>query len=1150
MTNKLLVILLLLSHSCIVSSLTRSNALTNSVFHYDAGSNHIEFSEDADKASVDTFLNKTFCVNGIMFQMVKVQGGTFAMGKAKLGKNEEPIHKVTLSDYYIGKYEVTQRLWTAIMGSNPSYYEGDERPVECVSWNDCQMFISRLNAITGEQFCLPTEAEWEFAARGGNFSRNYEYSGSDNLNDIAWFSDNSDGKTHDVGNKIPNELGIYDMSGNVWEWCYDWYEEYNSTPQINPKGKANGTAYFRLTRGGSIWEDCWLRNVDRFHRPPHLRNQCFGFRLALHETAHNSINKDNRLSLYKYDNSLHSYYQKSGTFQELISSGKSILEAKEKEYGKKHYEYALSLNNLAKIYSEVGNYSEAIKLSTEALLIISEVFGKEHPYYATILADLANFNSYIGNYSEAICFGSEALNIRERVLGRETSDYATILNNLSSYYAGLNNYVEATRLCFEALQIQEKVYGRMHPNYVACIKNLANYTFALGYSIEALKIGAEVLRLNELLYGKEHPFYMLTLLDVVGYYIGAGHYQEARSLGEYVLHLIKNLHGTMHPEYARCLYLLAYVNSRCFDNDKTYEYLKELLSVEKLLFINYYSTLTSAELHYFLYKLYSRSIKDYAYYAYSPLSFLLSGNEFQRINYNALLFTKNISLYQTYERQNITTYNENSLQTRLIDEIRYNRQVLHSQLYRPIKERFLNVDSLNDVIQYKERELALESKYKDFSKTIMINEKDICLKLNNDDVAIEFVEATLPTLQQSSINNNIECYALVLRKQGEAPSLIPLCNRIELHGVLNKDNINKAKSLSELLWKPLKYELNDVKNIYFSPSGYLYKIAIENLPSPDGNGLMSDNYNMYRLSSTRELALDRTKVESKDAAIYGGMQYNTDVTALEDNARLYASVTRSDESLYNPYIDSLGVKRDDRKDPYKGLYLNPLPNAKVEANTITQTINDAHIKDFVATVYTDAAATETSFKALSGQKKRVIHVATHGFYYKEEDAEKFKDIMPQLQLDDRFAHRYIEDKQLTRSGLYFAGADNKRLGVEIPEGVDDGILTAQEISMLDLRGCDLVVLSACQTAQGDIGADGVFGLQRAFKKAGVNSILMSIDKIDDRATQLLMTEFYKNYVKGISKQESLKRAQKYLREETEYKDTKYWSSFILLDALD
>ena len=218
-------------------------------------------------------------LNKLINNMVYVSGGTFIMGGDE-SSDQTPTHSVTLSSYYICKYEVTQALWRAVMGSNPSKFKGDNLPVEQVSWNDCQTFINRLNSYTGRNFRLPTEAEWEFAARGGNYSRHYKYSGSNYISDVAWYSDNSGNRTHPVGTKQANELGLYDMSGNVWEWCSDWYGSYSSYSQSNPTGATSG--FGRVERGGN-W--CGLaRYCCSSHRSYYAPGNSFddlGLRLVL-----------------------------------------------------------------------------------------------------------------------------------------------------------------------------------------------------------------------------------------------------------------------------------------------------------------------------------------------------------------------------------------------------------------------------------------------------------------------------------------------------------------------------------------------------------------------------------------------------------------------------------------------------------------------------------------------------------------------------------------------------------------------------------------------------------------------------------------------------------------------------------------------------
>ncbi|MDR1974471.1 MAG: formylglycine-generating enzyme family protein [Bacteroidales bacterium] len=228
---------------------------------------------------------------GLNFDMVAVEGGTFTMGcTSEQGNacpgNESPSHSVTLSDFYIGKYEVTQKLWWDVMGSWPgtapssSYGVGDNYPMYYVSHDDIQSFLTALNQKTGKTYRLPTEAEWEYAARGGSQSQHYKYSGSDSIGDVAWYWDNSSETSHEVGTKAANELGIYDMSGNVWEWCSDWWGSYSSSSQTNPTGPASGSG--RVHRGGGWHHDApYCRVAYRYNFAPSYSNNRLGFRLVL-----------------------------------------------------------------------------------------------------------------------------------------------------------------------------------------------------------------------------------------------------------------------------------------------------------------------------------------------------------------------------------------------------------------------------------------------------------------------------------------------------------------------------------------------------------------------------------------------------------------------------------------------------------------------------------------------------------------------------------------------------------------------------------------------------------------------------------------------------------------------------------------------------
>ena len=257
----------------------------------------VEEAEEAEEAVAEDMADsdkETFTVNDVSFNMVRVEGGSFQMGSndSEAYSDEQPVHQVTLSTYSIGETEVTQALWEAVMGTTvrqqrdkeaPSYPlsgEGANYPMYFVSWDECQTFIQKLNQLTGKSFRLPTEAEWEYAARGGNKSCGYKYSGSNTIDDVAWHVYNSGEKIHPVKTKQANELGLYDMSGNVWEWCQDWYGDYSISSQTNPTGPSS--AFFRVFRGGSWgYDTTGCRVSDRGRDTPgRRRDDNLGFRLA------------------------------------------------------------------------------------------------------------------------------------------------------------------------------------------------------------------------------------------------------------------------------------------------------------------------------------------------------------------------------------------------------------------------------------------------------------------------------------------------------------------------------------------------------------------------------------------------------------------------------------------------------------------------------------------------------------------------------------------------------------------------------------------------------------------------------------------------------------------------------------------------------
>ena len=853
---------------------------------------------------------------------------------------------------------------------------------------------------------------------------------------------------------------------------------------------------------------------------------------------------------------LASYHNLLGNYLEAIKLSEETLRIIEKKLGREHPKYANSLGCLANYESSMGYYTQAIRLGEEVLRIYENKFGKEHPNVATSLGSLANYYYFIGDYTEAIRLGKEALKIHEKAMGKEHPDFATSLSSLASYYYSAGNLAESIRLGKEALKIREETFGKEHPDVARSLSNLANCYSGLGNNIEAIKLGEKALRIREKTIGMEHPDIANSLDCLASYYYFLGDYPEANILEKEALKIFEKTLGKEHPHLEVTYRNICGISFhlRQMNELESYASIASKISTSNILCsfldLNSYSRQKLWEKDSWWFQ---RNLYKYAYRFPTDSLTILS--------YDGTLLSKGLLLNSEMEIKKIIAESRDTELEKLYNQMYINKMALLKLYEKPIQERVLNTDSLVHEIDGQERQLVEKCKaYGDYTKNLHIEWQDVQAKLGTEDVSVEFV--SFPIAEDS-----VMYIAYVLTKDMDCPKLVPLFEEKQL----KKDHrLYTTSSLSKLVWEPLAEYLKGVKNVYFAPSGELYNICIESLPHWSENCLMSDKWNMYRLSSTRQLVVVKDKNSLKCASVYGGVKYDTKEDLLLADSKRYQSGERSFNYELFEIADSLNLRSG-------AAYL---PATKIEAEEIDRTLEQ---KNIATTLKLDTLATEGAFKDLSGKKTNLLHIATHGFYWTEKEAQYSKNL-DFLMLGEN-QPKYVEDKALTRSGLLLAGANNALMGKKLPEGVDDGILTAKEISQLDLRGLDLVVLSACQTGLGEIKGDGVFGLQRGFKKAGANSLLMSLWKVDDEATRLLMTLFYKNLTSGMSKYESLKQAQKYVREyeaeveiksdekkhlnanqneqarkdaakEKEFKKVKkyqdpyYWAAFILLDAID
>ena len=793
-------------------------------------------------------------------------------------------------------------------------------------------------------------------------------------------------------------------------------------------------------------------------------------------------------------------------------------EIQKNKLGDEHPDYATSLSNLAILYSNNGDYTKAIELGTQALEIRKNTLGGKHPSYASSLNNLAFIYSNIGNYYKAIELGTQALEIRKSILGDKHPSYANSLSNLAGYYAEINDFPKAIEFGTQAMEIQKMQLSDEHPNYANSLANLAGYYAHLGNYIKAIEFGEQAMIIQKMQLSDEHPNYANSLANLAGYYAELDNFEMAIELGMQAMTIRKKTLGEHHKGYANSLADLSYYFLCIGDYKNAANLFRQLLSSAQSFLISNLSGLSFQNRKMF-WEQYYHLFQFYPYFIVSNDD--ITGDVYDK----TCLFSKGMLLSTDIEMSKLIMESEDSTILKKYQHLQSIRVSLNELYEKPIYERKINTDSLEQISDNLELELVRDVKvYGDIMRNLKHSWYDVKTKLNENDIAIEFISFPLLFCDTTIYA------ALTLRKNYDSPHMVMLFDDTEFNEITNTSYYDNPE-LSQLLWGSMAEELEGVQNIYFSPSGELYNIAIESLPHWSESCMMGDLYNLYRLSSTRELAIERSGTPSNGAVVYGGIKYDSDVSQM--------GMPRKDESFlahrgFNP--DSVTVRGN----------WDYLTWSLDEANEVDSILE---IKNVDVKKVTGLDATETSFKDLSGQRKRIIHIATHGFYYNDSTAHRYneRERLGFLQLDnDR--PRYVEDKAMTRSGLLFVGAQNTFNGVIIPDGVDDGVLTAQEVAQLDLRGLDLLVLSACQTGLGEITGDGVFGLQRGFKKAGAKSILMSLWNVNDNATHLLMTEFYRGWTSGMTIYAALRQAQSVVKEK--YPDPKYWAAFILLDALD
>ena len=862
-------------------------------------------------------------------------------------------------------------------------------------------------------------------------------------------------------------------------------------------------------------------------------------------------------------NNLANQYNAMGNYEKAEPLYLEALSLKEKILGKEHPDYAQSLYNLGVLYNALGKYELAEPLFLQAKDVFGKELGKEHTLYANSLEGLAVIYDNMGNYKKAEPIYLESKAIREKLLGKEHPDYANSLHNLADLYINMNNYGNAETFYLEALAIFEKALGKEHPDYAIILNSLANLYQVMGDFGKSELVHLEAKAIREKVLGKEHPDYAQSLYNLADLYINMNNYKKAELLYLESKAIREKVLGKEHPGYTDCLNALAYLYEKQSNFSAAESLLTAAAALEQARISRAASYLSERELAMYAGKFQTDGAKLGTNLLAWPAA---STTTLPALAFDHSLFHKGF-LLTAASRLNFPA--STSLESSEINNrLKGYRRRLADEYAKPIAERE-GVADLEEKANSAEKELARSLiAYADAIRQVKFQE--VKARLKKSEAAIEFFHFQVNFPQKT---DSIMYAALVVVPELEQPKFIPLFEEKSLDSLLNSKSERKAdyvnslytlvdrgavsveapqKSLYEVLWKPLEKELANVKTIYFSPSGLLHRINLDAIPISETETL-ADRYNLIKLNSTRQLVIPtQIKNVNNDAVLYGGIRFEQDSIFLNNEAS-FASRSRGELSFGN--VDST----------LRGGSWNYLAGTEREVDAVDKIMQTSGIKAELKKGY---QATEESFKNIGTNiipSPRILHFATHGYFFADpgransvksgvaydsatsERTAKAASLKPKLQFEINEPVFKISDHPMLRSGLIMAGGNAAWQGKPTIAGREDGILTAYEISQMNLSNTELVVLSACETGLGDIqGNEGVYGLQRAFKIAGAKYLIMSLWQVPDKQTSLLMITFYKKWLEDkMSIPDAFHAAQKELRDVG--LDPYQWAGFVLVE---
>lgn len=879
-------------------------------------------------------------------------------------------------------------------------------------------------------------------------------------------------------------------------------------------------------------------------------------------------------------NKLGSIYLNKTDFKSAEKDYLQSLEIIIKIYGKTHPLYGVGVSYIATLKSKTGNLDISESLFVEALNIFKTKLGETHPSYLVTIYNLSRVYIDKKNYDKAEYYTQLGLGLSKKEYGESHPSYLKFMNNFGYLYSEMGNNEKAEKYFLNTLELTKKIYGDHHPNTAICISNLGSL-----YLKTNLKKAEELylldLELTKNTFGINHINYASSLNKLSQVYSLQSMDSKSLNLNTESLNIVKKALGENCLEYASSLSFLGSDYVHLIDYSKAEECYLNALNIRRVILGENHPLcqLIESNLSY----LYSKQNNDtavskyllsgfisfknqmlevsnflsysemnlynerYSSSRFTPLSFLQRyPAAYPEINigcYENELLVKNLSLRnQQRIKKSIQKSGDKALKDKYEQFIANKRQL--NKLQELHKDnRPVNFESLSTETEQLEKDLTRQSVlFADTKNALAVNWTQVQEKLKDNEVAIDIVTYNYFNKKWT---DSIVYAAFVVKKGFKAPKYIPLFEQKQLEFLLVKNNNEKEdsridrhyneKAIANLFLKPLQKDFEGVNTIYLSPSGLGHQIDFSALPVSDTQTL-GEKYKVHIMGSTAELVNYKVAQLGKNSKLemllYGSIDYSKRID----------SKTATD-TLKNSIVDEF--YKESTRSGIGGF--GYLAGTKLE---IEQIKTNSQENGFTAIIIEDKKATEESIKELDGRKTPfVLHLATHGFFFPDPKQELPKTTSMLLdgtsQRGTKAMMYKTSDDPMMRSGLLFAGA-NKFWGKTAEnQTTDDGILTASEISNLDLSGCQLVVMSACETGLGEInGSEGVFGLQRAFKMAGVKNIIMSLWKVPDTQTAELFNIFYKACFTFKSIHEAFQLAQAEMKKKyTPY----YWAGFVLLE---